>query len=77
VQELFETRGVEQFAESMGGLLERPLAAEVEARHARLAAQSLEEQRRIEASDDVSFETYRQRYLGQDLLSGPHFRPAG
>jgi len=24
----------------------------------------------------VPFETYRQRYLGQDLLAGPHFRPA-
>jgi glutamate--cysteine ligase len=53
-----------------------PLAADVESRHAQLAAQSLEEQRRIEASDDVSFEAYRQRYLGQDLLSGPHFRPS-
>ena len=53
-----------------------PFAAQVEARHARLAAQSLAEQRDIEAADDVPFETYRQRYLGQDLLAGPHFQTA-
>lgn len=51
-----------------------PPAAGSEERHAELAAQSLAEQRRIEASDDVPFETYRRRYLEQDLLSGPHFR---
>ena len=33
-------------------------------------------QRRIEEADDVPFETYRQNYLGQDLLAGPHFLPA-
>jgi glutamate--cysteine ligase len=53
----------------------RPLAAEVEARFAKLAADSLAEQRRIEAADDVPFETYRQNYLGQDLLAGDHFLP--
>ncbi|HEX4943594.1 MAG TPA: glutamate--cysteine ligase [Usitatibacteraceae bacterium] len=52
-----------------------PLAAEVEARYAKVAQQSLAEQRRIEAGDDVPFETYRQGYLGQELLAGPHFRP--
>ncbi len=56
-------------------LAARPLPAEAVARHAQLAAQSLEEQRRIEAADDVPFETYRRRYLEQELLSGPHFRP--
>ena len=39
------------------------------------ARQSLEDQRRIELADDVPFETYRRRYLDQELLSGPHFRP--
>jgi len=34
-------------------------------------------QRRIVAADDVAFEAYRERYLGQDLLSGPRFRPGG
>ena len=53
----------------------QPLAAAVAARFARLAQESLAGQRRIEAADDVPFETYRQRYLGQDLLAGPHFRP--
>ena len=57
-------------------LFARPLAAQVEAHHARLAAQSLAEQRDIEAADDVPFETYRQRYLDQDLLAGTHFRTA-
>lgn len=53
----------------------RPFAPEAEARYAQLAARSRVEQERIEAADDVPFETYRRRYLGQDLLSGPHFRP--
>jgi glutamate--cysteine ligase len=58
-------------------LMARPLGAEAEARHARLAARSLLEQRRIEAADDLSFEAYRQRYLGQALLGGPHFLDGG
>jgi len=55
-------------------LLDRPLAADAAARYRQVAADSLVAQRRIEAADDVPFETYRQRYLGQDLMSGPHFR---
>ncbi len=55
----------------------RPAAVETEARYAKWVAQSLADQRRIEAADDVPFEIYRQRYLGQDLLSGPHFRRRG
>ena len=39
------------------------LPAEVASRYARLAEESIEEQRRIEAADTVSFETYRQQYL--------------
>ena len=31
-------------------------------------------QRAIEAADSVPFETYRQQYLAQDLMSGAHFR---
>lgn len=49
-------------------------APQAQARYAELARQSLADQRRIEASDDVPFETYRRRYLEQALLSGPHFR---
>ncbi|HET9577741.1 MAG TPA: glutamate--cysteine ligase [Usitatibacter sp.] len=52
-----------------------PLSPEARARHEQLASRSLEEQRRIEAADDEPFESYRRRYLEQDLLSGAHFRP--
>lgn len=45
------------------------LAADVQARFERLAQGSIAEQRRIEASDRVPFETYRQEYLAQDLLA--------
>ena len=51
-----------------GTLLGIPLKAEVEDRFARLAAESLEKQKKIEASDRVDFETYRERYLNPDLL---------
>ena len=56
----------------MNGATRKSWAA---ARHAQMALRSLEEQRRIEAADDVPFETYRRRYLEQELLSGPYFRP--
>jgi glutamate--cysteine ligase len=49
-----------------------PFAADAQARHAALAARSLEEQKRIESEDSQPFEEYRLAYLGQDLLSGPH-----
>ena len=39
------------------------LRADVADRFARLAEESIEEQRRIEAADTVPFETYRQQYL--------------
>ena len=51
-------------------LLELPLAAEVGARYARMAEESLAEQRQIEARDTVPFEIFRRQYLSQDLLSG-------
>lgn len=41
-----------------------------EARYRRMAEDSLTEQRDIEAGDHVPFETFRQEYLSQDLLSG-------
>jgi glutamate--cysteine ligase len=56
-------------------LLELPLAEAVAARYARMADESLARQREIEAADTVPFEIHRQRYLGQDLLGGAHFRP--
>ena len=57
-------------------LLDQPLAADVAARYARMAEESLVAQREIEAADTVHFETYRQQYLAQDLMSGAHFRSA-
>jgi len=51
-------------------LLELPLAAEADARYARMAEESLAAQWRIEARDTVPFEIYRRQYLSQDLLSG-------
>ncbi|HEV3011147.1 MAG TPA: glutamate--cysteine ligase, partial [Burkholderiales bacterium] len=51
-----------------GTLLGIPLKPEVEERFARLAAESIEKQKKIEASDRVDFETYRQRYLNPELL---------
>jgi glutamate--cysteine ligase len=45
-----------------------PFAAEAQQRLARLAEESVAEQRRIEAADDVPFETYRQRYLAPEQL---------
>jgi glutamate--cysteine ligase len=44
------------------------LPREVRERFARLAAESLQKQRELEASDNVDFETFRQRYLAPDLL---------
>ena len=51
-----------------GTLLGIPLRADVEERFARLAKESIEKQKKIEASDRVDFETYRQRYLNPELL---------
>ena len=72
----FPAFALEQSRRHRDDIAARPLPAEAVARHAQLALQSLEEQRRIEAADDVPFETYRRRYLEQELLSGPHFRPS-
>ncbi|MHB8668128.1 MAG: glutamate--cysteine ligase [Burkholderiales bacterium] len=51
-----------------------PLPAELAARFARMADESLAAQRRIEAADSVPFETYRQQYLAKDLLGGALLR---
>ena len=51
-----------------GSLRSLPMAADVKERFARFAAESLAEQRRIEAGDQVDFETFRRQYLSPDLL---------
>jgi glutamate--cysteine ligase len=49
--------------------LKCPFPPEAEARFKRMAQESIAEQREAEASDDVPFDTWRQRYLAQDLLA--------
>ena len=49
-------------------LQSEPLPAEVEARFARLAEESIAKQREIEAADTVPFETFRQQYLSNASL---------
>ncbi len=44
------------------------LPREVRERFSRLAAESIQKQREIEAADAIDFETFRQRYLAPDLL---------
>ncbi len=49
-------------------LLDLPLPPEAQSRFESMAAESLQEQRRIEAADTMPFEIYRQRYLSHDRL---------
>jgi glutamate--cysteine ligase len=51
-----------------GSLRNLPLAPGVKERFAHLADESLAEQARIEAGDQVDFETFRKQYLSPDLL---------
>jgi glutamate--cysteine ligase len=51
-----------------GSLRGLPLAPGVKERYAHLAEESLAEQRRIEAGDQVDFETFRRQYLSPELL---------
>jgi glutamate--cysteine ligase len=44
------------------------LPREVRERFSRLAAESIQKQRELEAADTLDFETFRQRYLAPDLL---------
>ncbi len=55
-------------------LLEMPLAPEVAARYERQARDSRRAQLAAEAADSQAFETFRQHYLAQDLMSGTHFQ---
>ncbi len=50
------------------------LPAEVKARYARMAEDSLAARKKMEAADSVPFETYRRQYLSKDLLSGALLR---
>ncbi len=48
--------------------LAMPWTAEQQARHERMAAQSFEDQKKIEAGDSLPFEIYRQQYLSAQRL---------
>jgi glutamate--cysteine ligase len=60
---------LEQSRAHRAALTSLPFPTEVAERFARLAEESLEEQRRIEAADNVPFETFRQQYLAPVRLS--------
>jgi glutamate--cysteine ligase len=51
-----------------GSLRNSPLPADAARYLERLAEKSLDEQKKIEAADNVDFETYRARYLSPELL---------
>jgi glutamate--cysteine ligase len=57
-------------------LLELPLADATRVRLERMAAESLADQKRLEASDTMPFERFREQYLAQDLMSGMRLEPA-
>ncbi len=72
----FPAFALTQSARHRSDLLASPLAPEAAARYAQQAAESHRAQRKTEAADDVPFETFRQRYLTQDLMAGEHFKSA-
>ena len=58
-----------QSAAHRATLLNLPFSAELEGRYSKLARESIEEQRRIEAADTVPFEVFRRAYLAPDTLA--------
>jgi glutamate--cysteine ligase len=60
--------GLARSLEHAKTLRSEPLPAEVEARFARLAKESIGKQLETEAADKVPFETYRQKYLSHESL---------
>ncbi|HEX7328690.1 MAG TPA: glutamate--cysteine ligase [Casimicrobiaceae bacterium] len=50
-----------------------PASEEMRGRYESMARMSLDDQREIEAADQVSFEDYRVKYLAQDLTAGRSF----
>jgi glutamate--cysteine ligase len=71
----FPTFALARSQASRRALLAQPLSAEALRRYEQAAIDSHQAQRSREAADDVPFETFRQRYLSQDLMGGEHFRP--
>ncbi len=60
--------GLARSLEHAKTLRSEPLPAEVEARFARLAEESIEKQKEIEAADTMPFEAWRQQYLKPESL---------
>ena len=65
-----------QSQQTQAALLARPYSDQLHNRLTRLSQDSIEEQKRIEASDSLPFETYRQQYLSVERLGLPSSRQA-
>jgi glutamate--cysteine ligase len=59
---------LERSLQHRGALRDAPLATDLEAGFARLAQESLQQQREVEAADTETFEDFRQRYLARETL---------
>ena len=60
--------GVAQSAQTKATIKGLPSPAEAQARFARLARESIEEQKAIEAADEEPFESFRQKYVSPEML---------
>jgi glutamate--cysteine ligase len=68
--------GRAQSERARAALLALPFPSEVEARYQRRARESIEAQRRVEESDTMPFEVYRETYLSPERLTiAPRARP--
>jgi glutamate--cysteine ligase len=65
-----------QSEQTRNRLLALPYPSELQARFAALTKASIAEQKRIEASDSLPFEQYRQQYLSVERLGVPGLRTA-
>jgi glutamate--cysteine ligase len=65
-----------QSQQTKAGLLALPYSDQLHNRFTRMAQESIDEQRRIEAADTLPFELYRQQYLSVERLGLPGQRAA-
>ena len=65
-----------QSEQTRNRMLALPYPSELQARFESLTKASIAEQKRIEASDSLPFEQYRQQYLSVERLGGPGLRTA-
>jgi len=64
----YSSFGLARSLEHAKSLRREPLPAEIEARFARLAEESIRQQKETEAADTTPFETWRQKYLAHESL---------